>query len=146
MQTNLSAHLSADISILPNFSFQPLPELGIEESVVCFWEDEQVSFILSLDEQTALANHQAHWQLITESITKEFGNIQVTEEGEYQTDQEVTVSFKLFDAGADTAPMIYHLISNGKVAYWVIGSLLFCSDEQAVNQLIIALLETATLR
>ncbi len=146
-KVQIAQHLFIDQEISDQFSFQPLPELGIEESVVCFWEEEQVSFILSVDEQPAFSSHQEHWTLLQDSLKKEFGSLKVKEQGEYESEYGSTVSFHTYEAGTgdDQSLLIYHLISNGKVSYWIVGTLLFCSDSEAVNPIIMSVLETAKM-
>lgn len=140
--------LTVDISLSDNFSFQPLPEFGIDENVICFWEDEQVSFTIAVDEQPPHGNHDAHWAELDAALTNEFGRITVVESDSYTTESDVPVSFKRYRAGEgdEASTLIYHLISNKKAAYWVIGSLVFCSDGEAVNNIIMALMETAKLK
>lgn len=147
-RVNLTEKLSVDISISDQLSFQPLPELGIEEAVVCFWENEQVSFILSLDEQPAFKSHDEHWALLEDSLEKEFGSLQKKASGIYETEASDKISYTIYDADNNDSGslLIYHLISNGKISYWIIGTLLFCSDSSSASDIIISLLETATLK
>lgn len=140
--------LTVDISISDNFSFQPLPEFGIEENVVCFWEDEQVSFTIALDEQPPHASHDEHWAELETALEKEFGTVTVLQNDVYATEADVPVSYKLYQAGEgdEASLLIYHLISHKKAAYWIIGSPIFCTDAPAINDIIIALMETAKLK
>lgn len=147
-RVNIAQYLSLDISISDHFSFQPLPELGIEEDVICFWEDEQVSFTLAVDEQKPHKTHDEHWAELDHSLHNEFEDLEITQSGTYTTHKEVPVSYKVYKAGEpnDSSLLIYHLISHPKASYWVIGSLLFCSEPECVNDIVIALMETAKLR
>ena len=140
--------LTVDISISDNFSFQPLPEFGIEENVVCFWEDEQVSFTVAIDEQPPHTNHDEHWAELESALNKEFGAVTVLQSDVYATEKDVPISYKVFLAGEgdESSHLIYHLISNKKAAYWIIGSPIFCTDAAAINDIIIALMETAKLK
>ena len=147
-RVNLAKWLSVDLSISDQFSFQALPEFGIEEGVVCFWEDDQVSFLVGVDEQPVYAAHAAHWAELQESLGKEFGELEVLESDIYAAEDEIPVSYKLYGAGKgdDKSTLIYHLISGKKASYWVIASLIFCTDAEAVNSLVITLLETAKIK
>ncbi len=147
-RVHLTQYLTFDITISEHFSFQPLPEFAIEENVICFWEDEQASFIIAADEQPPYPSHDQHWQELGNSLTKEFGQLSIAEEGTYSTQDDVPVSYKIYRAGEgdEASSLIYHLISNKRASYWVIGSLLFCAEPDAVNPIIMALMETAKLK
>lgn len=147
-RVNLAQFLSLDLSISEHFSFQPLPELGIDENVICFWEDEQVSFTLAVDEQPPHASHKEHWAELDAALQQEFDTLEIVETDTYTTHKDEPVSYKVYKVGndADSSLMIYHLISHPKCSYWVIGSLLFCTEPQSVNEIVKALMETAKLR
>ncbi|WP_053980294.1 hypothetical protein [Marinagarivorans algicola] len=147
-RVNIAQYLSLDTSISDHFSFQNLPELGIEENVICFWEGDQVSFTVAIDEQPPFKTHDEHWAVLDSSLTSEFDHIETIDSNTYTTNKNVPVSYKVYRAGEpdDSSLLIYHLISHPKASYWVIGSLLFCSEPECVNDIIIALMETAKLR
>lgn len=145
---NLEQSISIKIPKASNATFQSLPDLGVEESVVCFWKKKKLQCIVSADSQPAGLEESVYWDELDEAIKEGSYQVKLVKEGMYESLHEGQVTYRVYrdSKNGDESTQVYHLIRNETIAYWVIATLQNYEDIFNINRDIINLVKTAKLK
>ncbi len=115
------------ISVSPpedmDLTFQILEEYDENEKVLMGWDDEELAYLISLDEQPGGIKNSKYWEGIERELKNNSENKKLTilNEGSYLSDKEMEITYKIFSwqEEGEIVVFMHNLIKNDKVAYWV---------------------------
>lgn len=145
----LEEHLSIVLPEELDLTYQILPEYSAEQAVVCGWNADGLCYLLTADEQPGGVDHALHWQGL-ESFLKSSSSdnkIKVLKSGDYRSNEGLEISYRIYkrmQMGAEEL-LIFHLILNAAIGYWVMPGLAQASDVFIVHNQITKILKSARL-
>ena len=145
----LEKHLKVSLPESLDVTFQLFPEFSEEQEIICGWNDEDISYLLTADDQPGGREHQYYWSSMENAlrISSSDNKIKILKSGEYQTNSNEKITFKIYKRKqmGDEEIQIQHLISNDFIAYWVLALIVDVGDIFKVNSEIVEILKTAEI-
>lgn len=145
----LEEHLIVVIPEGLDITYQIFPEYSDDQAVICGWNEEGLSYLLVADEQPGGIDYPSYWSSLEDALKLMSSNsrIKVIKSGAYLSDDGLDIRYRIYrrTQQGEEELLVFHLLRNDAIAYWVIPTLVDASDIFIVNNQISKILKSAIL-
>lgn len=146
-RVKLEKYISIDFPVGIDATYQNLPHLGIEDFVLCRWSGDELSYIVTADDQPGGMLDSDYWLGIDRAMDMSTAQIKIIKSGSYRTDKNENITYRVYrdSTPGEESTQIFHLLINDAVAYWVVIAMYNYEDVFLVNAEIISIMKSARI-